>query len=112
MANEVMQFAITAEQYDVCRWRVVVEGELDLATAPRFESVLGNAASADGATVEVDLSGVSFVDSSGLRAIVATARDLEQRGGRLRISAMSAAARRVLEVAGLLDRFRAPQSTD
>jgi anti-anti-sigma factor len=50
-------------------------GELDLATCPRFERVLREAQD-EASTVSIDLQELSFIDGSGLRAIVtAAARD-------------------------------------
>lgn len=46
------------------RSRVSVAGELDAASAGELEAALSTVA--DGGTVELDLGGVSFIDSSGL----------------------------------------------
>ncbi|MCA1657123.1 MAG: STAS domain-containing protein, partial [Actinobacteria bacterium] len=46
---------------------VVVVGELDLATAPELTQRLEEAGAAGGPPIELDLSGVSFIDATGLR---------------------------------------------
>jgi anti-anti-sigma factor len=46
--------------------RLVLRGELDLGAVPQFEA---SAAGLNGQVVDVDLSGVTFLDSSGLRAL-------------------------------------------
>jgi anti-sigma B factor antagonist len=50
---------------------VVVSGDVDLGTAPDFEDELARAVEGglDGGLV-IDLSGVSFIDSTGLNALV------------------------------------------
>ena len=59
---------------------VVVSGEVDLATAPELEEVLVQFASG---TVTVDLTDVTFIDSSGLHAFVSAHHHVEQRRSRL-----------------------------
>ena len=49
-----------------------LEGELDAATAPAFESAM-HELSREG-TVTIDLAGLAFIDSAGIRAIMAAAR--------------------------------------
>ena len=44
----------------------------------------------------VDVSRVSFMDCAGLRALLATARRAELRGGRMRLIAASAAVRWIM----------------
>ena len=61
----------------------------------------------EGATVIVlDASAVDFVDSSGLRAIIRCGSRIADNGGRLFIDGMSGAVQRVLEISGLIDRYR------
>jgi anti-anti-sigma factor len=57
--------------------RLVLRGELDLATAPQLEHAL--AAAGDG--VLLDLRGLTFMDSTGVRVLLEAA----ERGGGLRI---------------------------
>lgn len=76
--------------------RIVLVGELDLHTAPLLEAELTRAPSG---TVEVELSEVTFIDSSGLRVLVA---ERQKRGpDGLVLRAPSAVVRRLLEVTGL-----------
>jgi anti-sigma B factor antagonist len=50
---------------------VVVNGDVDVATAPDFADELARAVSQHlGAGLVVDLTGVSFIDSTGLNALV------------------------------------------
>jgi hypothetical protein len=49
---------------------------------------------------EVDVSGVSFMDCAGLRALLATRRRAELRGGFMRLIAVSRAVRRIMELTG------------
>jgi anti-sigma B factor antagonist len=80
-------------------------GEIDLSAAPRFAQEL-TALVADGnGTALVDLSGVTFIDSSGVRELLAANRQAEAMGMRLQLVNPSAACKRVLEISGVWDEF-------
>jgi anti-sigma B factor antagonist len=86
------------------RTRVSVSGELDAATANDLEAAL--AAGVPGGTmVELDLGGVGFIDSSGLRALLVSQQTAEQTGGSLVLVATTPAVDRLLELTGLNDAF-------
>jgi anti-sigma B factor antagonist len=83
-------------------WTIVqVAGEVDLATAASLRD--GVLAAAEGpANVAIDLTEVSFIDSSGLGAIVACLKRLRERGGDLTIVAPDdSAAAKLLALTGL-----------
>jgi len=81
--------------------RVLVTGELDLATAPRLDSALTSALS-DWALVVLDLSSVSFIDSTGLSTILAGVSTSQLNGGRLVISStLGPQPRKLFELAGV-----------
>jgi len=55
----------------------------------------------------VDLSQVTFLDSTGIRALIDAEQALARRGGRLVVCGATGVARRCLEVTGVLERFGA-----
>jgi anti-sigma B factor antagonist len=59
-----------------------------------------------GATAMVDLSGVTFMDSSGVRALFSVRR---RHGDAVQLTAVSPVARRVLLVAGVLPLYGLPE---
>ena len=79
-------------------------GELDPATSPALQGRLTELA-ADGAvsSVIIDLSQVTFLDSSGLRVLVTGSEALRARSAGLVLRGPSANIRRVLEVTGLTE---------
>jgi anti-sigma B factor antagonist len=81
-------------------------GELDLATAPSLKAVLAEVAQQHPGDVQVDMRGVTFLDSSGISVLVQAHKQLESRGSALRLHGVSESPRRVLEVAGLSQFFR------
>ena len=61
---------------------IVVRGDLDVATAPEFREAAERLAAAGNASrLVIDLRGLGFMDSSGLRALIA-ARDSAEVAGR------------------------------
>jgi anti-anti-sigma factor len=80
---------------------VKVSGEVDLATAPELAEVLGQFANG---TLRVDLSEVTFLDSSGLRTLVRAHRDA-RRAGRFMIvcGPLHPLVQQTIEITGLDD---------
>lgn len=76
-----------------------VAGELDASTAERLRAPL-DAARAEGLTTLVDLAGVTFIDSSGLRVLLGAARASDQHEWPWFIVRPSAAVLRLLELSG------------
>jgi anti-sigma B factor antagonist len=53
---------------------VRLRGELDMATAPRLGAVLNDVLDGKPSSVELDLTTLSFVDSTGIRVLIAANR--------------------------------------
>ena len=79
---------------------VVISGEVDVCTEGPLQRVLLRVMRERGARLLLDVSGVSFMDCAGLRALLATRRRAELRGGFMRLTAISAAVRRIIELCG------------
>jgi anti-anti-sigma factor len=75
-----------------------VKGELDLSTAGLLEAALERTSAVD---VAVDLSGLSFIDSSGIRVLVLEHNRRRDAACRLTLRNCSDVCRRTFEVAGL-----------
>ena len=87
-------------------YRLTVRGEVDARTAPKLAQALDSLIDRGATLIVLEASGVEFLDSSGLRVIVATGIRLSNSGGRLLIEGMSGAVQRVLEVSGLIEQYR------
>src|SRR5687768_17143132 len=59
--------------------RLALEGELDIATSDHVDGVSGLVASTTAVVVELDLSGLSFIDLHGLRSIERLIRNQAER---------------------------------
>jgi len=92
------------------RARVTVRGELDAFTAQDVHAVLAGTTQPE---VELDLSGVTFIDSSGLAAVIEGHLRLGQEQRRLVIGERSEIVQRLLELSGVprhLDLDPAPKA--
>lgn len=72
-------------------------GELDLAGVPALRAML---ADVDG-DIELDCSGLTFIDCAGLRVLEETQRACEPEGVHLYLIAPSRCVTRLLDLAGL-----------
>jgi anti-sigma B factor antagonist len=94
---------VTIERRDeACLIRAT--GELDRSTADRLSSAL-DAARADGVTTLLDLSGVSFIDSAGLRVLLRSARAVDAHHWAWFIVRASSVVRRLVELSGTTSRL-------
>ncbi len=63
--------------------RLVVSGELDLASAEELEANLKQLESSEPEVLMLDLRELEFMDSTGLRTVIAADARAKERGGRL-----------------------------
>ena len=83
---------------------VVVTGEIDMATAPMLGRELTAAIESGDGPVVLDLSDVTFFDSSGLRVAIVAHRELGERDRRLAVVCKPEGhVRRTFALAGLSD---------
>jgi anti-sigma B factor antagonist len=80
---------------------VTLSGEIDAYTAPSLRLDLRHLVETGTPVVVVDLSTVTFLDSSALGALVGALRRLRERNGRLLIVPPQSAASRIFELTGL-----------
>jgi anti-sigma B factor antagonist len=94
-------FSVTTDQVD--DWLVVsAAGELDVVTSPRLQEVVSGAF-LDSKRIVIDLTAVTFMDSSALRVLTQSERDLSARSGELRVIVTPGRVHKVLQLTGMLD---------
>ncbi len=84
---------------------VALSGELDIST---YEDALAQLAAAERSAPEllvVDLAGLRFVDSTGVRLVLSADERAREAGRRLALRLGDGSARRVFTALGLVDRF-------
>jgi anti-anti-sigma factor len=84
---------------------VAVSGELDLATVPELRTALGTAAADRSASLVVDVSGVSFIDSTALGALLRSNDELRSNGVHMVMACPPGPVRRLLTMTSLDERL-------
>lgn len=82
---------------------VALHGELDLATAPDLEAVLGPLIQQGPLELVLDCSELSFIDSSGIAALISAQTRLEDQKRRLIIRSPRPTVLNVLKLTDLID---------
>lgn len=95
-----------ASDFDDGTVRVSLRGELDLAGSQQMEDSLAEIDGRDPARVIVDLSGLAFIDSTGLRLLLQADARARERGYDLVLRPGAPPVQRVFEVTGALDVLR------
>lgn len=96
--------SITSERREET-YAVAPTGELDIATVGQLERALGAAGESDAEQILLDLSGLAFIDSTGLRLLLEVNERFGGDAGRLRVIAGSPAVERLLDIVGLRERL-------
>jgi anti-sigma B factor antagonist len=87
-------------------WQVLrLAGEVDVATAPRLRDRLVQLINEGPPKLVVDLSGLSFIDSMGLGALVSGLKRARAHDGDLRLAGPSDHVAKVLEITRLDQAF-------
>jgi anti-anti-sigma factor len=90
---------------------VRIAGDLDLAAVDDFVEV-GRVSLGRCQGVELDLGGVTFIDSSGLGALVRLHKESDEQGTPLHLTNVTEATERLLELTGLTGVFDIRASRD
>ncbi|GAA1535669.1 hypothetical protein GCM10009678_17650 [Actinomadura kijaniata] len=91
---------------------VSLAGELTINTVQDAEAVLRAAAGHDRPDLVLDLGGLRFMDSMGLRAVLHARRSVVAKDGRLVLAALQPTVARVLDLAGLREHITVCSTTD
>jgi anti-anti-sigma factor len=102
MTDPPQEFSVSIVQVDG-HSNVRVTGEIDLATAPELRQRLNSLIAAGPGDVDVDLSNVTFLDSSGLAVLLTAHQGLHDKHHRLKVRNPSKPVQRVFESSGVVD---------
>ncbi len=82
-----------------------VRGEIDVATSPELQEILVELIGRGPELLIVNLTDVSFIDSTGLGVLVGAVRDVRAGGGDLRLVVTEPHIMKLLELTGLDEVF-------
>lgn len=80
---------------------VEVEGDLDIATAGDLQEHVLSAVEEHGPWLILDLTGLDFMDSSGLNVVINIYRSVKEHGGSLALAAPNERVTKVVRLVGL-----------
>ena len=91
---------------------VQVRGDVDLRSSPQLRELLIDSARELSGKLLIDLSGVGYMDSSGVGTLVFVKREVERGSGRVVLIGLQPRVRSVLEITHLDKFFTIVQSVD
>jgi anti-sigma B factor antagonist len=97
----VDEFQLTVASLNEDVALVAVAGELDLYSAPRLQDGIDEATTTEARTVVVDLSAISFIDSTTLGVLVQRSKRLARDGQALAVVSNDPRTLRVFQITGL-----------
>lgn len=99
---KVGQLTVCSERDGVLH-TISVQGELDLATADLLERELVRVEGSDALSIVLDLSGLTFVDSTGVRLLISAHARSRADSNRLTLLRGPSSVQRVFELTGVLN---------
>jgi anti-sigma B factor antagonist len=83
-----------------------IKGRVDSDTAPEFDSALSKLLNESRNKIVLDLQGVGFLSSAGLRAMVKALKDAQKSGGDVRLASVSQPIEVILRTVGMMQMFK------
>lgn len=90
------------DTYELKGWWVVsVNGEVDVAGAPRLREAMIELIASGASQITINLEGADFIDSTGLGVLVGGLKRVRTIGGDLRLVCTNSRILKVFEITGL-----------
>ncbi len=104
----ILQEALSDQVY-----RIAPHGRMDAVTVPSFEAVIDEYLTAGHVRLVIDLAEVTYISSSGLRALLRARRQAQAGGGDVALCDMSERVTEVFDMIGFNNLFRIfPHATE
>lgn len=91
---------------------LTLTGEVDFYTSPRLKQELVNEANAGRTQQIVDVTGLDYLDNTGLGVLIAGVKRARERGGSLTVVCENIRILRIFHITGLDKIFRIERSVD
>jgi anti-sigma B factor antagonist len=95
------RFRIRERDLDGRATVVEMQGEIHVSTAPEFSGMLSAAVDGGRTALVLDLSGVTFIDSTGLSVLLNASRRVTRAGGRMALVCTNPTVLRLFEITRL-----------
>ncbi|GEM_PF-250246 len=91
---------------------VSLNGRMDALTAPEFEAQMSHIIDAGDRRLVIDMHGLGYISSAGVRSILVVAKKLQAEGGKLALARLTDMVREVLELTGFIKILTICDSTE
>jgi len=85
---------------------VTVQGRVDSDSAPELDSALSKLLTDNQNKIVLNLHGVDFLSSAGLRSLVKALKEAQKSGGDVRLAAVSQPIEVILRTVGMMQMFK------
>jgi anti-sigma B factor antagonist len=97
-----VEVQLEIQRLEAAAWVILsATGEIDLATVGKLESAIEAVLHEGTKRLVIDLNDVSFLDSTGLRTLLAAHAKLEELGGSLAVVVAGGPVQRLLDITGI-----------
>ena len=91
---------------------LAVSGRMDAENTPQFDETCQSCIAEGHTSLVVDLSGLAYVSSMGLRSFLFVAKTLQSKGGALRLCGLKGLVKQVFEITHLMQAFAVYESVE
>ncbi len=91
---------------------VSLNGRMDTLTAPEFEEQMSHIIDAGDRRLVIDMHGLDYISSAGVRSILVVAKKLQAEGGKLALARLTDMVREVPELTGFIKILTICDSTE
>jgi anti-sigma B factor antagonist len=91
---------------------MVVKGRVDSDTAPELDNALSKLLNDKMNKIVLNLQGVDYLSSAGLRALVKALKEAQNSGGDLRLASVSEPIEVILRTVGMMQMFKMFSTSD
>lgn len=91
---------------------VSVKGRMGEVSAPEFEKRMNELINEGDTKFLVDLKGLEYISSAGLRGLLATAKILKEKNGKIFLSGLMGAVKDVFEISQFISIFQTFETVD
>jgi anti-anti-sigma factor len=85
---------------------LTIKGRLDAVSAPAAEAGINTAIESGASNLVLNLSGLEYVSSAGLRVLLVTAKKLSRQNGKIILCGLQDTVKEVLTISGFLSIFQ------
>lgn len=93
--------SITSQELSNGWVSIAVEGEVDLATVEKLQAAIDAVLGGSGSHLVVDLTATSFMDSTGLKALITSHRSFDEEGRSFAIAVNGGPVSRLIDLSGV-----------